>query len=108
MKATYVQKGENINYKNPTEDKIPLGTLIIIGAICAVAADDIAPGEVGVVATSGAWNVPKDSTAIEIGEKVYYDSESDIATKTATEHVIGYAIEDVSAESSTVKVKLNG
>ena len=38
MKATYVQKGENINYKNPTEDKITLGTLIIIGAICAVAA----------------------------------------------------------------------
>ena len=37
MKATYVQKGENINYKNPTEDKITLGTLIIIGAICAVA-----------------------------------------------------------------------
>ena len=27
MKATYVQKGENINYKNPTEDKITLGTL---------------------------------------------------------------------------------
>ena len=44
MKATYVQKGENINYKNPTEDKITLGTLIIIGAICAVAADDIEPG----------------------------------------------------------------
>ena len=46
MKATYVQKGENINYKNPTEDKITLGTLIIIGAICAVAADDIEPGEI--------------------------------------------------------------
>ena len=98
MKATYVQKGENINYKNPTEDKITLGTLIIIGAICAVAADDIEPGEIGTVATTGSWNIPKDNTAIEIGEKVYYDSENDI----------GYAIESADAESSTVKVKLNG
>ena len=85
MKATYVQKGENINYKNPTEDKITLGTLIIIGAICAVAADDIEPGEIGTVATTGSWNVPKDK-----------------------DNVIGYAIESADAESSTVKVKLNG
>lgn len=69
MKATYVQKGENINYKNPTEDKITLGTLIIIGAICAVAADDIEPGEIGTVATTGSWNVPKDNTAIETVRK---------------------------------------
>ena len=100
MKATYVQKGENINYKNPTEDKITLGTLIIIG--------DIEPGEIGTVATTGSWNVPKDNTAIEIGEKVYYDSENDVATKTAKDNVIGYAIESADAESSTVKVKLNG
>lgn len=40
MKATYVQKGENINYKNPTEDKIALGTLIIIGCdMCRCLAD---------------------------------------------------------------------
>ena len=108
MKATYVQKGENINYKNPTEDKITLGTLIIIAAICAVAAVDIEPGEIGTVATTGSWNIPKDNTAIEIGEKVYYDSENDVATKTAKDNVIGYAIESADAESSTVKVKLNG
>ena len=108
MKATYVQKGENINYKNPTEDKIALGTLIIIGAICAVAADDIEPGEIGTVATTGSWNSPKHNTAIEIGEKVYYDSENDVATKTAKDNVIGYAVESADAESSTVKVKLNG
>ena len=53
MKATYVQKGENINYKNPTEDKITLGTLIIIGAICAVAADDIEPGEILTITKDG-------------------------------------------------------
>ena len=50
----------------------------------------------------------RDNTAIEIGEKVYYDSENDVATKTAKDNVIGYAIERADAESSTVKVKLNG
>lgn len=43
---------------------------------------DIEPGEIGTVATTGSWNIPKDNTAIEIGEKVYYDSENDVATKT--------------------------
>lgn len=117
MKAEYTQEGKNIYYKNPTEETIMAGTLVVLGTICCIAATNIEPGKLGTLATTGVWLMPKDTTEIRAGEKVYYDAENDIATATAlveseTENaqnvVLGYAIAEAGADTLSVLIKLNG
>ena len=45
MTATYVQRGEAIDYANATEDMIPANTVVLIGKHIGVTGGDIAPGE---------------------------------------------------------------
>lgn len=109
MKAEYQQKGETLNYTNPTDDFVEAGTLIIYGDICGIAATDIAPGQLGTIATTGAWRMPKDTAEITGGAKVYYDEENNVVTATAsTNTFVGIAIEDADATAATVAVRLNG
>ena len=129
MKAMYEQKGDNWDYANPTNEIIEAGTLIVMGDVVGVAATRILPGKIGTVATTGVWAVPKDTSKFTVGEHVIYDEENDVATAlTAAETTvgeseqesadvaeitekaaifIGVAIENASADSSTVLIKLN-
>lgn len=124
MKAEYHQLGETLYYTNPTDDFVGAGTLVIFGSICGVAATDIAPGQLGTLATKGVWQMPKDTAAITSGAKVYYDETNDVVTATAsttqeaetegesdttTNNVfVGIATEEADAEATTVFVRLNG
>lgn len=121
MKAEYVQPGNNLDYINPTEDVIKAGTIVFVGAIAAVAATNIAPDEVGAVATDGVWKLPKGGGAITAGAKVYYDAAADTVTtetgtevdaeagetETETHAALGVAVADASADAAFVSVKLN-
>ena len=103
MKAEYQQN------TNPTDNFVEAGTLIIYGDICGIAATDIAPGQLGTIATTGAWRMPKDTAEITGGAKVYYDEENNVVTATAsTNTFVGIAIEDADATAATVAVRLNG
>lgn len=129
MKAVYVQKGDTLDYINPTDTVIEAGTAIKMGMIFGVAATDIAPGERGTIATTGVWELPKDASAISAGENVIYDEEKDlISAMTVSEPAavvegeqgssdpqevvaedisfIGVAIADAAVTDSTVLVKL--
>lgn len=122
MKAEYMQKGDTLNYTNPTEDFIAAGTLVIFGDICGIAATDMAPGQLGTIATKGVWEMTKDAVAIDGGDKVYYDKAKDVVTATAsittqkeggtnetTNNVfVGIATADAATSASTVFVRLNG
>lgn len=108
MKADYRQKGDNLDYINPTSETITSGTVVIYGEICGIAVTKMEPGECGTIATKGVWLMSKDSTDISAGKKVYYDAENDVATATEKEAVIGIAIEDANADADTVCVRLNG
>ena len=108
MNATYVQEGKNLDYTNETEDIITAGTVIVLGTIVGVAATNIEPGEIGTIATTGVWEVAKDSNAITAGAIVYYNDESDVATATTDEAKLGIAIAEAAAEDGTVLVRLNG
>ena len=109
MKAEYQQKGETLNYTNPTEDFIEAGTLVVYGDICGIAATDLAPGQLGTIATTGVWRMPKNTEAITGGAKVYYDEGENVVTATASSNTfVGIAIEDADASATTVAVRLNG
>lgn len=112
MKASYVQKGNDINYKNETDKLIERGEVVIFGDTAGVAADDIQPGLTGVLHLTGAYTMPKVSgTAIDAGAAVYYDTENDCVT--TTENVesvsnvrIGTAITSAEASDSSVLVRM--
>ena len=108
MKAEYIQQGNNWDYTNATEETIKAGTIIIIGQVCTVAGCDIAPGETGTVVTDGVWSMPKSAAEIKAGTAVYYDEESDCASATKSDSVIGIAITDAPTEAAVVMVRLNG
>lgn len=124
MKASYIQEGNNLNYTNPTETAIEAGSVILFGGMVGIAACLIQPGETGTVATAGVWEMPKAAEKILMGDKLYYDSDSDAVTVKASvtqpkeggadgETVsvplsyIGFAAADAVAGDDTVKVALN-
>ncbi len=121
MKAEYIQPGHNLDYINTTEETIDAGSIVTIGAIAAVAATIIEPGEVGAVATEGVWRLPKDAGAIAAGVKVYYNTATDATTadtsvkvdtedgkkETVTLVPLGTAVVDAGADDACVCVKLN-
>ncbi len=109
MKAEYIQEGKNLDYINPTNEIITAGTVVIAGEIAAVAAGNIAQGEVGAIATAGVWQMPKSPDAITMGAKVYYDKENDKVSLSSENSVfIGVAAADAAAADNFVNVRLGG
>lgn len=111
MFAEFVARGENLNYVNPTDEAIHPGTLIVLGCIVGIAACRIEPGELGSVATTGVWELPKGSESVSMGDKLYYNSETDAVAVTAGDDskstYIGFAAAGAAEESDVVRVALN-
>ena len=106
MKATHIQEGKFFDYKNEGTSKISTGDIVVVGTRATVAAADIEAGEVGTVAVGEVYDLPKDSNAIALGAKVYYDATAEKETATASTNLeIGYAIAAAGASASTVRVK---
>lgn len=109
MKATYVQRGETIEYKNTTESAINADDVVSLGSRIAVAGDNISKGETGILHTVGVFEIKKkESEVINQGTSVYY-SETDGITATADSNIpAGYAFKSAKATDTTVYVKLLG
>lgn len=129
--ATYLQRGEALDYRNTTEETIPHGTIVTIGTRIGVTGCEIPPGKLGSIHVCGVFRIKKtDTAAIGIGQTVYYDgtgitgqapkppsggggsvqsqSEGDSTTAEDTAIEVGYAADDAAASDDTVLVKLNG
>lgn len=125
--ATYLQRGEALDYKNTTTALIPHGTIVAIGTHIGVTGCDIPPGQLGTLHVCGVFRIKKtDTTAISLGQTVYYDGtgitgqaptpsvtpqaqgDSSSATAEDTAIEVGYAAADAAAADDTVLVKLNG
>lgn len=116
MTAIHIQRGDNLDYINPTDEMITPGTVIVLGDRCGVAAAAIPPGETGALAMTGVYELTK-STGEEIkaGTNVYYDAAADTATTasaavegediTSVNALIGYAVADAAETNTTVLVK---
>ena len=51
--ATYIQRGETLDYLNTTGGTIKLGDIVKLGTRAGVAGDDIPAGEIGAVHVTG-------------------------------------------------------
>ncbi len=107
MKAKYWHKGESLDYKNGTENKISAGDVIIIGSRVGVAGTDIMPGETGSVHVSGVYQFDKkDQAELAIGTVVYLSADGITTTKTDNT-LAGFVTETSPAENKKVCVKIN-
>lgn len=113
-KATYLQRGEVLDFTNATADIIEAGSIIALGDHIGVAGTNINPGEVGSVHVVGCFEIAKTTASDEIaqGATVYFDGTGITTTAPAGEGQIttpiGYAAAASTATDATVLVKLNG
>lgn len=135
MKATYLQRGEALDFVNKTESTIPAFTILVVGDMVGIAGTDIEPGATGVIYVCGVFEMPKSTdAAISMGTKVYFDGTGVTTDATATSEIetteaepgaeetdaeepetvtvnntfLGYAAADAAATDSVVIVKLIG
>lgn len=113
MKATYVQRGEYLDYV--PEGNVGAGDIILFGTLAAVSKLDIEAGKLGAVATTGVFDIVKDANAVARGAKVYWDGTKATASadngQTGEAKVgytaLGIAIQAASAADGTVRILLN-
>ncbi len=107
MTATYLQRGEALDYKNSTDALIKAGDIVTVGARIGVAGADIPAGETGAVEVEGVFIVPyADSGAAALGTDVYWNETGVTATKGESTTPAGYVAVPAVAGDSTVAIKI--
>lgn len=104
MKATYVQRGEYIDIV--PESKVNAGDVVVQGDLAGVSKLDIEAGKLGVIATTGVYDVEKGNEAFAAGAKAYWDGGKATATAEGNTR-IGLAVQAADASSPTVRILLN-
>lgn len=104
----YVQRGDTLDVTAAAI--VASGDVVVIGSIIGVSNVDAAIGEKFALDVVGVFNLPKVSAlAINLGDKVYWDSANKVVTKTAGGNtLLGVATESVPNPSPAVSVRLNG
>ena len=125
MKAVYVQRGENLDFRNETGEYIEAGDVVVFGGRIGVAGTDIPPGELGSIHMTEVYRLSKKAgEAVSAGMDVYYTpdgitasaeagtawsgGEEETAAAGAEPVLAGYAVEDAAEDDTTVLVKLAG
>jgi len=109
MSATFIQNGDAIDYR-PTVD-IAAGSVVAVGDLVGIARQDIKAGELGSLALTGVFAIPKWAGAVPAGTKIYWDSEA--ATTNATDDdsnplpYVGKSISLAAAADTTIIVRLS-
>jgi predicted RecA/RadA family phage recombinase len=111
MKASYVQKGDSIDY-TPDAD-VNAGDVIVLGTnMLGIAKLDIKAEELGALALVGVFDMPKSTgsgTAIERGVNTYWDASSQVVVTDSNSGAnihVGRTIAASSDEDATVRVRL--
>lgn len=98
-----IQKGDIYDYPNTSDSTIAAGTLKLIGKFVGVVQNDIPAGEVGSVALSGVWKIPKNTgVTFGIGDPVYLTNNA----AGASGYFVGYAWAAVASSAKEMLVKL--
>lgn len=108
-KASYLQKGERLDFINSTATDIEAGDILAFGEKrIVVAACPIAVGLKGAVSAEGIFNVPKDtSTAIECGAVVFFDAKKGLVSTDSTGIPAGIAVYAAAATDFYVSVDIS-
>lgn len=111
MKATYIQPGGNLDYRNNGNAAIEAGDVVVLGNRAGIAGTSIPVGELGSIVMDGVYRIIKKSgEAILAGKDVFFSEEGitaiDQAAAEGTMPKLGYAVEDAAESDTYVKVKL--
>lgn len=108
--AKYVQDGKSLNFRNTTAATIACGDVVLLTQRYGIAAGNIPPASVGVVAVDGVYELPAENTvAFEVGQSVYWNPSDKKVTATAGElKGIGWVTAEKAAGASKCCVKLGG
>lgn len=107
--ATYLQRGEALDYTNTTEQTIPHGTIVTVGTRIGVTGCEIPPGQLGTLHMVGVFRIKKTGTdAMTMGQTAYFDGTGITGASSDAAIEVGYVAADADASAETVLVKLNG
>lgn len=103
----FVQPGDKLTVAAPAA--IASGDGVLIADLFGVACGDAASGADVVIATTGVYEMPKESTeAISVGDAVYWDTaESRVTIDGTGNTAIGHAVSAAANPSATVRVRLS-
>lgn len=106
--ATYLQRGESLDYTNAGEATIPAGSVISLTTRIGVAGTDIPVGAVGSVHVIGVFSMEKtESQDIKMGDALYFDTETGKITNEGEGKVpAGYAAAPSGTTEKTVLVNI--
>lgn len=107
--ATYVQRGEALDYTNGTEAVIPAGSVVSLTTRIGVAGTDINPGAIGSVHVVGVFTMDKTASEdVKIGDALYFDTATGKITKTGTTSTppAGFAAAPSGTTEATVQVNI--
>ena len=106
MKAAFVQLGQAIDFV-PSRD-VAAGEILVCNGMAGAVKIPVRAGELGALHLSGVYDVKKDGSAVNAGDRVYFDAASRLATGIAEGGVfLGVAAVNSPAESPKVRVILN-
>ena len=106
--AVFYQEGHYVDYT--PSSAVSAGDVIVQSTLVGVATADIAANVQDAIRIDGVWKFPKSSgtsTAIDAGDKVYWDATNEVMTETAAGNTgAGICVEDAGDDDTTVKVLL--
>jgi len=109
--ATFIQNGDVIPY-TPSGTAVSAGEVIVVGVFIAVAKNDIAIAEEGVLSVVGVFDVDTTADAagtFTAGDIVYWDESANVATNTdatAANEKMGVSVAVCAEATTTVRVRL--
>lgn len=109
--ATYVQRGESIDY-TPSSD-VSAGDVIVLGDLVAVATLDIKANVLGALATCGVFDFTKAASdgGIAVGALCYWDAAEKVAKtdcESGANKLIGIAVKAALTAETSVRIALCG
>ena len=107
MDARYVQRGDAIDY-TPTAD-VAAGDVVVLGSVVGVTKLDIKAGELGALALTGVYEMPKSSgSSIAAGSVVAWDrtNRKVVGGGVSGAITIGHAVSSATMEDTTIFVRL--
>lgn len=107
MAKNFIQNGNIITI--PVSNAVKCGDGVAINSLFGIATLDAEAGEDLSLALVGIFQLPKNNTVMQIGDKLYWDNDKQIVTKAATNNAYaGLAIEATQSGDAWIKVRLSG
>lgn len=103
----FIQTGDVVELTAPAD--MNSGDCALVGSFFGVATKAISNGTVGNFMIEGVFDLPKDTSTVAQGAKLYWDNTAKKVTTTSTSNTfIGHAILAAATGVSTVRVRLHG